>query len=81
MLFLTLKAKEQNVIGYNSYADVEVNVIIEDQFPPNLLVSTGGNSGFISEGATFGDPVYSTSNTIMKLSLTDNDYVSIFLFV
>lgn len=74
-----LQAVELNVIGYSSYAFLDVFVNAADQFAPTLSVIGGGTSGSISEAADSGDLVrrsfFTSVNNFLQLQITDNDYV------
>ena len=76
--FLSYQAVEQNVIGYRSYAEVDVEVLASNEFTPQLSSVTGSNRGVISEAAELNTyvRVAGFSNTLLQVQITDADYVS-----
>ena len=69
---------EENVIGYHSYAEVDITVLASNEFTPQLTSKTGTLIGVISEDAPRNTyvRVAGFSNTLLQLQITDADYVS-----
>ena len=76
---LLIQAVEQNVNGYQSFARVDVTVLANNQFTPQLTSKTGGLIGVISESAPRNTyvRVAGFSNTLLQVEINDADYVSI----